>query len=203
MKYAIIGSGSIGTALARQFARSGIQVAIANTRGPQSLAPLVQELGDAIVPATLPEALKADGIILAVPFGSLQALAAGSPDWKGKIVIDAMNAFGIPLDVLGDAPTSALVARSLPGARVVKAFNHLPAAILAADPAGPGGHRVVFVSSDDRDASAAVATLAGQLGFAPIELGQLSTSSALLDVRGPELGALLLQNIVMAGQKAA
>jgi shikimate 5-dehydrogenase len=67
MTYSIIGSGAVGTALARQFARSGVTVGIANTRGPDSMASLANELGNTVVPLTLQEALKADLIILAVP----------------------------------------------------------------------------------------------------------------------------------------
>ena len=196
MKYAIIGSGKIGAALAAQLARHGIQFAIANTRGRSSLAPLVAQLGDHVIPATLAEALKADFLFLAVPFGALQSVANATSDWHGKVVIDAMNAFGVPLEVLGDSPSSEIVARALPGAKVVKAFNHLPAAILGREPAEKDGRRVVFISSDDPDASAAVAALAGEIGFAPIELGGLRASSALLDVRGTTLGALLLQNLI-------
>jgi len=196
MKYAIIGSGKIGAALAGQLARHGIQFAIANTRSRSSLAPLVAQLGDTVIPATLTEALQADCIFLAVPFGALQSVANATSDWNGKVVIDAMNAFGVPPEVLGDSPSSGLVARALPGAKVVKAFNHLPAAILGSEPAEKDGRRVVFVSSDDPHASAAVAALAGKIGFAPIELGGLRASSALLDVRGASLGALLLQNLI-------
>lgn len=196
MKYAIIGSGKIGAALAGKFARNGIRVAVANTRGPSSLGSLVQQLGYAVVPVTLAEALRAEWIFLAVPFTSLWDVANATSDWHGKIVIDAMNAFGVSLVVLGDAPSSALVARTLLGSRVVKAFNHLPAAILGGDPAGKGERRVVFVSSDDRYASAAVAGLAEQLGMAPIELGDIKASASLLDVRGPSLGTFLLQNLV-------
>lgn len=203
MKYSIIGSGKTGSALARQFARNKIQVAIANTRDPHSLAPLAKELGDAVVPKTLKEALKADRIVLAVPFAALESIAHATSDWKGKIVIDAMNAFGVPLTVLGNSASSQLVARALPGARVVKAFNHLPAAILASDPTGKGGRRVVFVSSDDRDASAAVAGLAEQLGFAPIELGKINAGGALVNVRGSDLGALLLQNLIKLEEEAS
>ncbi|MGH6752949.1 MAG: NAD(P)-binding domain-containing protein, partial [Bradyrhizobium sp.] len=70
MKYAIIGSGKIGTALARTFARKGIEVAIANTRGPETLAPMVQELGSAVIPVSVDAALKAEMIFLAVPFSA-------------------------------------------------------------------------------------------------------------------------------------
>lgn len=203
MKISIIGSGHIGQALARAFARKGIPVALANTRGPQSLAPLVAELGASIEPRTLTEALKADCIILAVPFASLPTVARATSDWKGKIVVDAMNALGIPVADLGDFSSSERVAQAIPGAKVVKAFNHLPAAILARDPAENTGRRVVFVSSNDADASAAVSALATQLGFAPIPVGRLDASAALLSVRGSSLGPFLLQNLIKLDEEAA
>lgn len=196
MNYAIIGSGEIGTALASHFARNAIPVAVANTRGPQSLAPLAEKLGNAVVPQPLTEALNADVILLAVPFVAHPAVAQAGKKWHGKIVIDAMNAFGVPPEALENAGSSAQVARAFPGAKIVKAFNHLPAAILAKDPADRGGRRVVFVASDDRAAGAAVATLAERLGFAAIKVGSLAISGALLDVRGEHLGPLLLQDLI-------
>ena len=77
MTYAIIGSGAIGSALARQFARSNIDVLIANSRGPESLAGLVAELGSHVTPTSLPEALKADTVILAVPFTAVAEAVQG------------------------------------------------------------------------------------------------------------------------------
>lgn len=199
MNYAIIGSGHIGSALARHFAHRKIPVALANTRGPASLTALAQEFGETVVPTPLADALKADGIILAVPFASFESVARSHPRWQGKIVIDAMNAFGIPPEKFGDSTSSQFVARAFPGAHVVKAFNHLPAAILAGDPAENGGRRVIFVASDDEAAGDIVANLAEQLGFAPIKVGKLGDVGPLLDVRGPALGTLLLQNLVNVG----
>lgn len=196
MKYAIIGSGKIGTALARHFAQNKVPVAVANSRGPASLASLVAELGKTIVPVTIGEALEAEIIILAVPFASLLALAPQARTWHGKLVIDAMNAFGISPATIGGDSTSEYVARTLPGARVVKAFNHLPAAILARDPLESGGRRAIFVSSNEAEASTVTADLAQRLGFAAIQLGALRESAVFLDVKGPQLGALLLQNVV-------
>lgn len=196
MTYSIIGSGKIGTAVARHFARIGIPVTIANTRGPSSLTDLSNELGAAVAPASLDKALQADCILLAVPFAAFEAVAKTSVDWTGKIVIDAMNAFGIPPEKFGDATSSEFVARAFPGAHVVKAFNHLPAAILAGAPEEGRGRRVIFVSSDDENARDVVATLAERLGFAALKLGRLSTVGALLDVRGPDLGCFLLQNLI-------
>ena len=84
-----------------------------------------------------------------------------------------MNAL-VPLEELDGLPSSAFVAKAFTGAKFVKGFNHLIAATLAADPIVEGGHRVIFLSSDDEDATAPVAALAKQLGFAPVELGKLN-----------------------------
>ena len=106
------------------------------------------------------------------------------PSWTGKTVIDATNAFGVPPEELKGLLSSAFVAKAFTGAKLVKGFNHLGAAVLATDPVVEGGHRVVFLSSDDEDATAPVAALAKQLGFAPVKLGKLNEGGALVHARG-------------------
>ena len=76
----------------------------------------------------------------------------------------------------------------------MKGFNHLVAATLATDPIVEGGHRVVFLSSDDEDAIAPVADLAKQLGFAPVKLGKLNEGGALVHARGRTWGQLIFQD---------
>ncbi len=149
MSYAIVGFGKIGQALARAFARRNMVVAIASRRPPEELAPQARAIGPTIVAKSLADALEADTIILAVPFEQHRDVAKALPSWKGKTVIDAMNALGVVLEELDGLPSSAFVAESFPGAKLVKGFNHLVAAILATDPIVEGGHRVVFLSSDD------------------------------------------------------
>ena len=95
-----------------------------------------------------------------------------------------MNAFGVLPEELDGLLSSAFVAKSFTGAKFVKGFNHLIAATLATDPVVEGGHRVVFLSSDDEDAIAPVADLAKQLGFAPVKLGKLNEGGALVHARG-------------------
>ena len=111
-------------------------------------------------------------------------IAKALPSWKGKTVIDAMNSFPVLPEELDGLPSSAFVAKSFTGAKLVKGFNHLGAAKLATDPIVDGGHRVVFLSSDDEDAIAPVADLAQQLGFAPVKLGKLNEGGALVHARG-------------------
>ena len=188
MTYSIIGSGNVGTALARQFARNNINVAVANRRGATSIAPLAQELDGKIRAVDLPEALEAEIVILAVAFPDFKTVAHAKSDWSGQIIVHAMNR-----REKIDGPTSAeVVAEEFPGAKVVRAFNQLPAALLASDPAQDGGRRVVFVSSNDEEASATVANLARQLGFAPIEIGRLDEGGRLLEFHAQ----LVLHNLI-------
>jgi predicted dinucleotide-binding enzyme len=195
MNYSIIGSGHVGKALAQRFARSGVPVTIANTRGAESLAALALELGPAVIAGSLQDALAADIIILAVPFAAHQAVAGYNADWRGKIVIDAMNFREPNLAPLGGLQSSDFVAQSLPGAKVVKTFNQLPAALLASDPHGSGGRRVMFVAGNHDDANSEVASLVGSLGFAAITLGRIDEGGNLLRFRGP----LVLHNFIKLG----
>jgi 8-hydroxy-5-deazaflavin:NADPH oxidoreductase len=194
MSYAIIGFGKIGQALARAFARRNIDVTVASRRPAEALAPQARAIGPTVVAASLRDALEADTIILAVPFGEHREVAKALPGWKDKTVIDAMNAL-LPPEELDGLPSSAFVAKAFAGARFVKGFNHLVAATLAADPIVEGGHRVVFLSSDDEDAVVPVAALAKQLGFAPITLGKLNEGGALVHARGRTWGPLIFQDL--------
>lgn len=195
MSYAIIGFGAVGQALARAFARKNIEVAVASRRPPEALTPQAQAIGSTVIPKTLPEAIKADTIILAVPFWEHREVAKILANWQGKTIIDAMNAFAIPVEELSGLPSSVVVAKAFPGARLVKGFNHLPAGTLAADPDVQGGRRVVFLSSDEEGAAAPVAALAEQLGFAPVNLGKLAEGGALVQARGKSWGPLIFQDL--------
>src|ERR1700693_3017527 len=194
MSYAIVGFGKIGQALAHAFARKNIDGAVASRRPPEALAPQARAIGPTVVPKSLRDALEADTIILAVPFDEHGEVAKVLPSWKGKTVIDAMNTL-VPLEELDGLLSSAVVAKAFTGAKFVKGSNHLPAATLAADPIVEGGHRVVFLSSDDQDAISPVADLAKQLGFTPVELGKLNEGGALVHARGGTWGQLIFQDL--------
>ena len=195
MSYAIVGFGKIGQALAHAFARKNIDVTVASRRFPEALAPQARAIGPTVVAKSLRDALEADTIILAVPFGEHREIAKALPSWEGKTVIDAMNSFPVPPEELDGLLSSAFVAKSFPGAKLVKGFNHLIAATLATDPVVEGGHRVVFLSSDDEDAIAPVADLAKQLGFAPVTLGKLNEGGALVHARNRVWGQLIFQDL--------
>lgn len=194
MSYAIIGFGRIGQALAQAFARKNIDVTVASRRPPEALAPQARAIGPTVVARSLQEALEADTIILAIPFGEHGEVAKALPSWQGKTVIDATNAL-VALEDLEGLPSSAFLAKAFTGAKLVKGFNHLVAATLAADPVIDGGHRVVFLSSDDEDAIAPVADLARQLGFAPVDLGKLDEGGALVHARDRVWGKLIFQDL--------
>jgi predicted dinucleotide-binding enzyme len=200
MSYAIIGFGSIGQAIAHAFARRNIEVAVASRRPPEALAPQARAIGPTVVARSLRDALEADTIVLAVPFGEHREVAKAMPSWNGKTIIDAMNAFGIPPEELDGLPSSAFAARSFTGARLMKGFNHLVAATLATDPVVEGGHRVVFLASDEETAVAPVMALARQLGFAPVMLGRLGEGGALVHARGRTWGPLIFQDLVKKEQ---
>jgi predicted dinucleotide-binding enzyme len=196
MKYAIIGFGKIGHALAKAFARKGIEVSVATTRDPNSFASDAAAIGPTIIPKTLADAVKADIIFLAVRFESHPEVAKALPTWQGKTLVDVTNAYGVPPETLGGQPSSKFVAQAFSGGRLVKGFNHLVAAVLDQDPAVRGGRRIVFLASDDEDAAAEIGELAEGLGFAPIKLGGLSEGGLLVQARGNSWGRLIFKDLV-------
>lgn len=199
MSYAIIGFGKIGQALAKAFARNGIEVAVATTRAPESFASAAAAIGPGIIPMNLAEAVKADTIFLAVRFEAHQDVANALPTWKGKSIVDVTNAYGVPPEALGGQPSSKVVAKAFTGGRLVKGFNHLGAAVLEQDPTVQGGRRVVFLASDDDGAATEIGVLAEKLGFSPIELGGLSEGGLLVQARGNSWGQLIFKDLVKLG----
>ncbi|QJP14887.1 NAD(P)-binding domain-containing protein [Starkeya sp. ORNL1] len=190
----IIGAGNIGTAFAKALARHGIAATIANSRGPETLAELAQRLGPTITAGTREEASAKDIVLVAVNWSKLPAALEGL-DLSGRIVIDASNPIEAPLFKpvdLGGRVSSEVFAELVPGARVVKAFNHLLAPLVAGDPAAEGGKRVLFYSSDDDAAKAEVGALIDELGFAGIDLGSLAVGGRLAQFPGGPLPALNL-----------
>jgi predicted dinucleotide-binding enzyme len=196
MTYAIVGFGKIGQALARTFARRGIEVSVATTRDPESFASKAAAIGPAIRPATLADAIKADVIFLAVRFEAHSDVAKALPDWQGKIIVDVTNAYGVPLEKLGDQASAQVVANAFAGGRVVKGFNHLVAGVLEQDPDVHVGRRVVFLASEDEAAATEIGKLAENLGFAPINLGGLSAGGLLVQAFGNKWGHLIFKDLV-------
>ncbi|HWW03315.1 MAG TPA: NADPH-dependent F420 reductase [Candidatus Acidoferrum sp.] len=176
MKIGILGSGNIGATLARHFAKAGHQVGLSNSRGPASLAGLVKSIGPNASAMTAEEAAKfGEVVLLAVPWRTPEAWP-GLQSVAGKIVIDAMNPYSADGEImdLGDKLSSDEVARRLPGARVVKAFNTMYYHTLATEARAPGKERLVlFLAGDDAEAKAVVSKLIDEIGFAPVDTGSL------------------------------
>jgi predicted dinucleotide-binding enzyme len=195
MTYAIIGAGAVGQALAKMFARKGIEVAMASARAPEALAPLAKTIGPALIPRSLEDAVKADILLLAVPFWAHRDVAKAAKEWAGKVIVDVTNAYGVSPKELGDLPSSVVIARAFGAAALVKAFNHLPAGVLAEDPSSNGGRRVVFLSSDQATAIPVAAALVEQLGYAPVNLGGLAEGGLLVQARGTTWAPLIFQDL--------
>ncbi|GAB4209512.1 MAG: NAD(P)-binding domain-containing protein [Roseiflexaceae bacterium] len=181
MRIGIIGSGNIGATLARLFVHVGHEVAISNSRGPESLAPLVAELGSSARAATVEEAAAFGEVVVeAIPFGRYRDLPAEA--LAGKILVTASNYYPQrdgAID-LGGRAQSELVAEHLAGARVVKAFNtiwyqHLQSQGDASRPLDE--RRVIVLAGDDAEAKQVVADLISQIGFGPLDAGTLHEST--------------------------
>src|SRR5258708_28882534 len=106
MSYAIIGFGKIGQALAKAFARSGIEVSVATTRDPESFASAAAAIGPTIIPKKLAEAVKANIVFLAVRFESHLDVAEALSTWQGKTIVDVTNAYGVSPEEMGGKPSS-------------------------------------------------------------------------------------------------
>ena len=188
MDVGIIGAGRLGQAMAQVAVRAGRSVAIANSRGPESLAAVASEVGAA--PGTVGEAAAAGIVVIAVPWDQV-AVAVQGLEWNRQVVIDATNDWAA--DDLDGRTSSEIVVGLVAGARVVKAGNTLGAEVLGSDPQEAGGRRVIFISGDDGDAKAEVAALFQDAGFAAIDLGDLATGGAMQQIHHPLAGLNLIR----------
>ena len=211
----ILGTGRMGQTLARLLVDPGHDVRAANSRGPASLRDLVADLGPRVAAVAARDvAAGADVVILATRWEQLEGAVAAVPSWDGVVVVDTTNPrFGPgPDDVydLGERTSSEVVAALVPGARVVKAFNHQPIAALAAELGPePSERNALFLAGDDADAKAVVARLMRSIGGAPVDTGTLRDGGALQASGGGPLaghGRLLTvaeARAILAGTPAA
>ncbi|MDQ0513173.1 NADPH-dependent F420 reductase [Ancylobacter amanitiformis] len=208
MSIGIIGAGALGSNFARALASKGISATISNSRGPQSLAALVQELGPSIKARTVEEAASADIVLAAVRWVDASKVFGALPAWNGRIVIDGTNpvefidpnspdatdpsnplaAYGIKAVDLGGKHSSEIFRQYVPGARVVKAFNHLDVNVLN-EPEASGGKRVLFYSGDDAAAKTEVRAIIEAIGFFPVDLGPLDIGGPLAQLPFGSLSA--------------
>ena len=201
MKIGIIGAGHIGSTTARLFVDAGHEVAISNSRGPETLGELVAALGPKARAATPQEAAQfGEVVLLAIPLKDYTTLPAG--ELRGKIAVDALNYYPerdghYPALDSGEKASSELVAAHLAGARVVKAFNtiwfeHLKTKGKKDAPVEE--RRAIIVSGDDAEAKSVVSRLIEDIGFGPLDLGSLH------DSRKQEPGATLYNRDVTVAE---
>jgi predicted dinucleotide-binding enzyme len=179
MTIGLIGAGHIGSQIARLAVAHGHDVVISNSRGPETLATLVAELGPKARAATATDAAKAgDIVVVTVPLKNYREVPV--EPLTGKVVIDTNNYYPerdgyIPELEDESTTTSELLQAHLPKSKVVKAFNHIYAAQLTTDgrPAGTEERRALVIAGDDLDAKATVKDLLDQFGFDTVDAGPL------------------------------
>lgn len=190
----VIGAGAIGLAFAKQAAIAGYQVTVSNSRGPESLRSTVEGI-DNLSAGSVEDSAAADIVMVALTWKQLTTGAQSLPDLTGKIVLDPMNPVIMPgfiIPDLGSKTSSEVVASLLPGSRLVKVFNTLPPPLILANPKQGNGSRVVFYSGNDVAAKSAVKDLVNDMGFAGIDLGDLTTGGRLQQFPGGSLPSLNL-----------
>ena len=181
LKIGILGAGNIGGTLGRDWAKAGHTIFL-SSRHPKDPQKLAREIGNGARAGTLEEAAKfGDVVVLAIPWRNRESI----PDkglFKGKVVIDAMNpytALGTVMD-LGETTSSEEVAKLLPGARLVKAFNTMSSDDLRAGAFRSGRDRwAMFVAGDDAEAKRVVSRLIEDIGFVPVDTGSLKEGGRL------------------------
>jgi len=182
MTIGLIGAGHIGSQVARLAIRNGYDVVLSNSRGPETLADLVRELGPKARAATTAEAAAAgDLVVVSIPLKNIASVPVGP--LAGKIVIDTNNYYPQRDGHIREldeerTTTSGLLQRHLPKSKVVKAFNHIYAAELTThgQPAGSKNRRALVIAGDDLAAKATVTHLLDQFGFDTVDAGPLSES---------------------------
>jgi predicted dinucleotide-binding enzyme len=175
--------------LAPKAAKAGWKIILSNSRGPETLAGLVAGIEGDVSAATSADMVRqADVVILAIRWPQIEAATSGI-DWRGKIVIDATNnRLGPkPEDVIdiGGVLSSDVIADHVPGARLVKAFNHEPIPVFDQSLPPQGDANVLFLAGSDAEANAVVAGLLRDLGAEPVDLGPINQGGKLIAMGGP------------------
>jgi predicted dinucleotide-binding enzyme len=194
MKIGFIGAEVVAQTVARHVLPFGHKVVLSNSRGPDTLASLVQELGSGATAATPQEAADQEIVVLAVNWPRVQMALFSIPDWKGRVIVDATNrvASYSPL-ALGDISgrtSSEIVADLAPGAKVVKAFNSVLMSWIS-DFSAAKPPTVLFISGDHDDAKKPINDLIEEIGFSCIDLGSLAIGGWLQQLGGPLAGIRL------------
>ncbi len=196
MKIAIVGAGRMAQALTTLFVGAGHEVALTNSRGPESLEELVATFGPQVHASAVAEAVPwADVVFLATPWGRTAEAVSVVPDWAGTVVVDTTNNRTKPgpdgLIDIGDQVSSEIVAGYAPGARVVKAFNVTPIFMMVeALGANAGENNAVYIAGDDADAKALVSEVIASVGGEAVDTGTLAVGGRLQGMGGALAGTL-------------
>jgi predicted dinucleotide-binding enzyme len=198
MEIGTIGAGAFAQAFAKQALKAGHKVMLSNSRGPDTLREIVNQLGPGAMAATKEEAAACEMVLLAVPWDNVPETLASLSKWTNQILIDGTNPFHgkageFTLADVGNLSTSQLIAALAPGARVVKALNTMIVPNLEADPIVNGAKRVAFISADDDGAKKRVGSLLAGFGYSVIDLGNLRDGGLIQQAGGPLAGRNLLE----------
>jgi predicted dinucleotide-binding enzyme len=189
----ILGAGTVGKTVARFFLTAGWNVVISNNSGPGSLGEVIAELGTGAEAGTTAQAAQASLVVLATPWTAVEATLAALPRWSGNTLVDATNAIKVydpptvELFDFGDRTSSEVVASLAPGANVVKAFNHVPFALLLS-PVPDGEQHALFICGDAAAAKAELRSVLEANSFAVFDLGDLATGSRIQQTGAPLSG---------------
>ena len=200
MRIGFIGAGNVTRVMGRHLLNAGHTIAICNSRGPETLAELIKELGPGASAETKDQVVQSDVVIIAVRWVQAKEALQGI-DWNGRILIDAMNAHA---ELEGDTSlegvtksravlartgltSSELVAQWAPGARLVKSISNIPMEWIS-DFSADKPRTVLFTSGDDAEAKYVVIDMLNAAGFAAINLGSLAAGGALHQVGAPLSG---------------
>lgn len=200
MRIGFIGAGNVTKVMGRHLLNAGHTIAICNSRGPETLGALIDELGPGATAETKDQAVRSDVVIIAVRWVQAEEALRGV-DWNGRILIDAMNAHA---ELEGDTSlegvtksravlartgltSSELVAQWAPGARLVKSISNMPMEWIT-DFSADKPRTVLFTSGDDAEAKYLVIDMLNDVGFAAIDLGSLAVGGAMHQVGAPLSG---------------
>ena len=198
MKVGFIGAGNVTGTFGRHLISAGHTIVVSNSRGPETLADFVADLGQGANAGTKQQAAECDVVVLAAHWVKVPEALKGI-DWRGRILIDATNAHMDPKPdislagvsrsraALKGRTSSELVAEVAVGARLVKSISNMPMAwIRDFSPNKP--RTVIFTSGDDTEAKQRVIELIDSVGFVAIDLGSLATGGAMHEVGAPLSG---------------
>ncbi len=201
MRIGFIGAGKNARTMARHMLSAGHQVVLSNSRGPESLAEAVADLGPGTMAGTREDAINTELVILAVNWVDVEKAVEGL-QWNGQVLVDASNAHAAtPPDMssagivrsraaLGGRTSSEIVAELVPGARLVKSISNIPMDWIN-DFSASKPKTAIFTSGDDEDAKRVVIDLLNQIGFEGIDLGSLAQGGAMQELGAPLSGVEL------------